>query len=97
MADQILVDKNRNVRTDCVVCSGGTRHTRCALVTGVQSCARPISGSGCRGQRRLSRVMAANAGDVGCACREAMAPVAEWFFIRPEWTGSAREIGSRIE
>src|SRR3546814_17316460 len=41
--------------------------------------------------------MAANAGDVGCACREAMAPVAEWFFIRPEWTGSAREIGSRIE
>src|SRR3546814_8877197 len=27
----------------CVLCSGRRRHTRCALVTGVQTCALPIS------------------------------------------------------
>src|SRR3546814_1606135 len=28
----------------CLFFSGGNRHTRCALVMGVQTCARPISG-----------------------------------------------------
>src|SRR3546814_4851466 len=30
----------------CLFCSGRRRHTRCALVTGVQTCALPICGGG---------------------------------------------------
>src|SRR3546814_8492426 len=42
------------------LCSSGRRHTRCALVTGVQTCALPILSSGkqrvasCRSSSRLS-------------------------------------------
>src|SRR3546814_17523280 len=38
----------------CFFFSSRRRHTRCALVTGVQTCALPISASGCQTAMRLN-------------------------------------------
>src|SRR3546814_1306063 len=52
----------------CFLCSSRRRHTRCALVTGVQTCALPIStpcpdGSGCCAGAGSSRSVAGTACD----------------------------------
>src|SRR3546814_6913416 len=76
-------------RCDCVVVvqfvcfffSSRRRHTRCALVTGVQTCALPIWGSGSGklvpqlGQARLTEK---------CCCSMPLA--------RPEWRRSSTEL-----
>src|SRR3546814_4919669 len=45
------------VTVDSLVCLGRRRHTRCALGTGVQTCALPISENGTPGRFKLPRPM----------------------------------------
>src|SRR3546814_5874129 len=47
--------------------SGGRRHARCALVTGVQTCALPIWRWPCRADRRRRRFGHFGASDSGAA------------------------------
>src|SRR3546814_15103306 len=58
----------------CFFFSSRRRHTSCALVTGVQTCALPISGLGLRGSYPLQRFL-----DPECHCSSDDLTQLRWF------------------
>src|SRR3546814_13472500 len=67
--------------------SSRRRHTRCALVTGVQTCALPISRNPC-GSKPATRVCDCRIRPVSCAARGAAGPR-----LRPGVRSEERRVG----